>query len=656
MSTTERQLGVSLKVEKQMRSLRALMDKSNRPPWAEVKRVLRTMVDDPQQWDSELEAVQRVLGFKDVVPNILIGRPQQGAFTSLKREILRLIDDEDPSKAKRLQIIMGFGDFTEEEMTFIGGRTEATTMPLREWMAVFMEVFITLGDRVDKPTPMKSSNKPELKRGGKGRERSEGRELAIRTPPPPPPTHTLGDREQLGNRDLGAEVTELAVLVRDLATLVSTLARQSSVIPEQPKETATKKLNFVRQALPEDAVDPKRVSKKSGTYPPLDFLRKEKQRAKDDEAGKNSDSESRHSGASGLSGSQHGERAKGRSKEEEMNNLMKQLKDVTKPRPFEFHISDQSGNPTKKDSKYKGSLLCLSDGRFGKFCFTAERATGKWSPPKLRLLIYDDEGNLIDAADVADPDDLITNYVPKSYRQLDNWLLQTERGFSRRMYNGLPSLTEKQQGYWYKYRDWIKKRTNHLLPGTESNSGAGLDPDNHITVWAVMLRFILFTWNRAMVTDNFELLDVTQLEDDWKHFKGDLAETGSPPKPIMSLRLAMQYLTYCCPTCSTLGMCNELCNNQVATCKRTSALWATKAVSDPKKAEREAAFKVWKDEPARKGTAGLTMAVFLKTAPRELQRPVKQKEDEVVRTDEEFYAALSMRQSLVKAHPAIPLA
>jgi hypothetical protein len=101
-------------------------------------------------------------------------------------------------------------------------------------------------------------------------------------------------------------------------------------------------------------------------------------------------------------------------------------------------------------------------------------------------------------------------------------------------------------------------------------------------------------------------------EADWKHFESDLVESGSPKRPQMSLETAMKYLMYSCPICNTWGMCAELCNVQVSTCKRTSLLWPKKD-SDPQKAAREAAYKVWKSDPVRQANKKMNMEAFLKS-------------------------------------------
>jgi hypothetical protein len=156
-----------------------------------------------------------------------------------------------------------------------------------------------------------------------------------------------------------------------------------------------------------------------------------------------------------------------------------------------------------------------------------------------------------------------------------------------------------------------------------------------------------------MLSDNFELLTST-FEADWKHFESDLVESGNPKRPQMSLETAMKYLMYSCPICNTWGMCAELCNVQVSTCKRTSLLWPKKD-GDPQKAAREAAYKVWKSDPARQANKKMHMDAFLKSPEGAGYQKPGRAGDEAVYSNQDFYDALVLKQSLVKAHPALPL-
>lgn len=287
----------------------------------------------------------------------------------------------------------------------------------------------------------------------------------------------------------------------------------------------------------------------------------------------------------------------------------------------------------------------------------SKKVAGKYEPAMWRwYVVPNEDGVLQEMYSLAEHDEIVNCILPFSYKQLPAWYSEVERGFERREEYGYPPVGPLDRDNWRKFKDKLGRKIRLVFPGIEDRSSIAEDYNHHITTWAVVLRFLYFMWNRAMAVDDFALL-VNTFDDDWKHFEGDLVETGEPKRPALALDVAMKWLRYTCPIYKcpmAAGMSYEICSSCTPP-RGFQHLWAAESVADPYKKEREEAFRRWKDDkdhPERKSDTRMTMNHYLKTvAPAHLRKPEAAKAS--ARSHEEFYRALVLKQGLIRSHPEI---
>ena len=110
----------------------------------------------------------------------------------------------------------------------------------------------------------------------------------------------------------------------------------------------------------------------------------------------------------------------------------------------------------------------------------------------------------------------------------------------------------------------------------------------HVSRWAVLLHFLIVTWNTAMANDQFDLLNIdfdTRWNRDFEHLT---VESGG--RTVARIEDCMKFLQYSCSglKCGTMGMCEQFCFYCGISPKQAAA--KSDAPPDP---ARQAAFKTW---------------------------------------------------------------
>ena len=82
---------------------------------------------------------------------------------------------------------------------------------------------------------------------------------------------------------------------------------------------------------------------------------------------------------------------------------------------------------------------------------------------------------------------------------------------------------------------------------------------HHVTRWAVLLHFLIITWNTAMTRGEFKYLTL-DFDNRWnQEFEALIQETNG--RTLARIDDCMKFLLYVCPTktCGSLGFCAEFC-------------------------------------------------------------------------------------------------
>ena len=182
---------------------------------------------------------------------------------------------------------------------------------------------------------------------------------------------------------------------------------------------------------------------------------------------------------------------------------------------------------------------------------------------------------------------------------------------------------------------------------------------HHVSRWAVLLHFLIVTWNTAMVRGDFSYL-IADFDNRWtKEFEP--RTTLSNGKTVARIEECLKFLIYTCdtPACGAGGMCNQLCFHCKTTSKTASAL--SKATAS-EKSEKNKYWNAWNDYLKGLGpnkssgtkelffatTAGAPFAKFAKSGatPSHPTQPSAKCFNNLT----EFYAYLETHQELVIQH------
>ena len=145
------------------------------------------------------------------------------------------------------------------------------------------------------------------------------------------------------------------------------------------------------------------------------------------------------------------------------------------------------------------------------------------------------------------------------------------------------------------------------------------NPRQPIIAWAVLLHFLVVTWNRAMVHDDFSLLGTgIVLEKRWDAGFADYIPSNSADKPgILNITVqpAMHLLGYRCPICYTAGWCGQACLPCKIGCGASAATadatGASTAAQESWDLAMRAAMAVWQQSVPKGGST--SQKAFLAT-------------------------------------------
>jgi hypothetical protein len=137
-----------------------------------------------------------------------------------------------------------------------------------------------------------------------------------------------------------------------------------------------------------------------------------------------------------------------------------------------------------------------------------------------------------------------------------------------------------------KFEAKMKRRIEVVMGRLGSPSKMG----QHITLWSILLQYLIVTWNGAMVRGEPKLL-LKDLDHRWEREFQDKCSfaNGTSAQPIED---SLKFLQYRCPNpkCGALGMCAELCcfcqDGSVSASKSGSTFKHSLADTDK-------AFKAW---------------------------------------------------------------
>jgi hypothetical protein len=137
-----------------------------------------------------------------------------------------------------------------------------------------------------------------------------------------------------------------------------------------------------------------------------------------------------------------------------------------------------------------------------------------------------------------------------------------------------------------KFEAKMKRRIEVVMGRVGSSS----EMSQHITLWSILLQYLIVTWNGAMIRDKPKYL-LRDLDHRWEREFQDKCSfaNGTSAQPIED---SLKFLQYRCPNpkCGALGMCAEIC----CFCQEGPSS-APKASSTFKHslADTEKAFKAW---------------------------------------------------------------
>ena len=102
-----------------------------------------------------------------------------------------------------------------------------------------------------------------------------------------------------------------------------------------------------------------------------------------------------------------------------------------------------------------------------------------------------------------------------------------------------------------------------------------MQKSHHLTRWAVLLHFLLITWNTAMVRGNFNYL-TDDFDNRWnKEFEARTVLSNGRTSARIEESIKLLMYTCATPTCGAWGMCNEMCFHCKTSSKATSSTSTT---------------------------------------------------------------------------------
>ena len=205
--------------------------------------------------------------------------------------------------------------------------------------------------------------------------------------------------------------------------------------------------------------------------------------------------------------------------------------------------------------------------------------------------------------------DLCPNIFPRSRKLFDRFLKEQEDLIQRRLGRELIDL-RAQRDVVTRLRDFkeaMLRRIDMVMGPVEKPK------PHHITLWAVLLHFLVVTWNCAMTRSDFDLL-LHGAGQRWDlEFSGRCQLVDGIT--FQDIEPAMLFLAFSCPApkCRAPGMCAACCGFCSATLPgQTSA-------SGKSKAEFDKAYSAWKATASDR-----TVKAFIADNPSFARKPASQ--------------------------------
>ena len=171
-------------------------------------------------------------------------------------------------------------------------------------------------------------------------------------------------------------------------------------------------------------------------------------------------------------------------------------------------------------------------------------------------------------------------------------------------------------------------------------------PRQHITIYAVILRFVIITWNTALAHNDITLL-TSNFETRWERDYKSLVFRGDDGETVQEIAEALAFLQYICSTqaCSAIGMAPEHCFfcNIGVYCSVS-----TKDTTHGKDKGFEEGYKAWRAK--LKSGEDMTRETYKRSLPAggaKASAPARARQQ--VLTVSSTYSALSRDQSVIAA-------
>ena len=202
----------------------------------------------------------------------------------------------------------------------------------------------------------------------------------------------------------------------------------------------------------------------------------------------------------------------------------------------------------------------------------------------------------------------------------------------------------KQREYLDEFRSLFQEKVESMLE---------IHAAQHVICAAVLLFFLISTWNRALSNDRWDLL-TDNFEERWvAHFVKLIPVTGQLSGSNVTISTAMCFLGFRCPTCHALGFRLHLCFHCPTQLQGVGASsTGDSAAVTAWNVKSAALFQLWKtNNPAQVPKKKSFEAFLAQVKPSELgPKPVATTRAKFS-SEEEFYVWLGNHQSLVILPP-----
>jgi hypothetical protein len=175
----------------------------------------------------------------------------------------------------------------------------------------------------------------------------------------------------------------------------------------------------------------------------------------------------------------------------------------------------------------------------------------------------------------------------------------------------------------------------------------GSEKVQHVTLWSVLLHFLIIIWNIAISSDKFEYLISTEVDSRWEREFSDKC-TIVNGQTFQGIEESLKFLLYSCqnPKCGAFGMPANFCLfcTPLATTTTTPAGGPSNSFS---KKEKEAAYQAWKLTIAAPQSTHISK--FLLAFPKYVSTAVAATSSAKTLSAEAAWSMLASDQRLIKA-------